>query len=60
MPGKNCRRIIEEIKDLDLKKEFQKDPHRAKEFTLQWQDFYVDYSKNLINKETRATFDRPC
>lgn len=40
------------IKELDLKKEFKNDPGRAEKFTLQWQDFYVDYSKNLINEET--------
>lgn len=50
---KNLQAHYKEIKDLDLKKEFQNDPQRAKEFTLQWQDFYVDYSKNLINKETK-------
>ena len=50
---KKLRAHFEEIKDLDLKSEFQNNPARAKEFTLQWQDFYVDYSKNLIKKETR-------
>ncbi len=39
-------------RNIDLKKEFEQNPGRAKDFTLQWEDFYVDYSKNLITKET--------
>ncbi len=50
---KELQAHYKEIKDLDLKKEFQNDPQRAKEFTLEWQDFYVDYSKNLINNKTK-------
>ncbi|MCY2686343.1 glucose-6-phosphate isomerase [Salinimicrobium sp. TH3] len=42
-----------EIKGLDLKEAFQKDQNRADAFTLQWEDLYVDYSKNLITEETR-------
>ncbi|MFD2517204.1 glucose-6-phosphate isomerase [Salinimicrobium flavum] len=41
------------VKDLKLKSEFESHPGRADEFTLRWEDFYVDYSKNLITKETR-------
>ena len=41
------------IKDLDLKQEFRDSSGRAGDFTLQWEDLYVDYSKNLITKETR-------
>ena len=50
---KELQAHFEEIKHFDLKKEFQKEPDRANDFILQWQDFYVDYSKNLINKETK-------
>lgn len=41
-----------EIKDLDLKNEFQNHPERAEQFCIQWEDFYVDFSKNFINKTT--------
>lgn len=41
------------VKDLDLKQEFKNTPERADDFCLQWEDFYVDYSKNLITSETR-------
>ncbi|GAB2761472.1 glucose-6-phosphate isomerase [Salinimicrobium soli] len=51
---KKLQAHFENAKDLDLKKEFEKDPGRADDFTLQWQDFYVDLSKNLITKETQT------
>lgn len=41
------------IKDLDLKQEFKNDPARAEAFTLNWEDLYIDYSKNLITAETK-------
>ena len=41
-----------DIKDSHLKSLFEKNPNRAKEFTVQWQDFYVDFSKNRINQDT--------
>ncbi|MBC9794428.1 glucose-6-phosphate isomerase [Sinomicrobium weinanense] len=36
-----------EMKDL-----FDSDPERAAKFTIRWNDFYVDYSKNRITEET--------
>ncbi|WP_029033916.1 glucose-6-phosphate isomerase [Salinimicrobium terrae] len=42
------------IKDMDLKQEFKNNPDRADALTLQWEDFYIDYSKNLITEETRS------
>jgi glucose-6-phosphate isomerase len=35
-----------------MKEMFEKDHSRASQFNLQWNDFLVDYSKNIINKET--------
>jgi glucose-6-phosphate isomerase len=40
------------IKEVHLKELFQGST-RAAEFTLQWKDFYVDYSKNRITAETK-------
>ena len=40
------------VKDKHLKNLFIENPSRADEFLIQWEDFYVDYSKNRINKET--------
>ena len=40
------------VKDKHLKSLFTENPTRADEFLIQWEDFYVDYSKNRITKET--------
>jgi glucose-6-phosphate isomerase len=40
------------IKDTHLKELFKNNPKRAEELTLLWDDFYVDFSKNRITKET--------
>lgn len=42
----------EEIKDEHLRVLFAEDPQRAARFTLEWQDFWVDYSKNRITDKT--------
>ena len=39
-------------KETTLKELFKKDPTRAENFTLIWEDFLVDFSKNRISKET--------
>jgi len=41
-----------ESKDAAIKDFFASDEERAKKFTMQWQDFLVDYSKNRITEET--------
>ena len=40
------------IKDKHLKDLFNSDTERANNLTLQWEDFYADFSKNRITKET--------
>ena len=40
---------MENVKMTDL---FEKDSNRADKFTHQWEDFYVDFSKNRITDET--------
>lgn len=42
-----------EVKNMELQNEFRENPGRAEDFTLEWEDFYVDFSKNLITKETQ-------
>ena len=39
-------------KDLKMKSLFEEDPGRATQFSIKWKDFYFDYSKNRITKET--------
>ncbi|MGB5553856.1 MAG: glucose-6-phosphate isomerase [Flavobacteriaceae bacterium] len=45
-------RHYEEIKDTHLKELFAKDPDRAKDLRVKWNDFYVDFSKNNITPKT--------
>jgi glucose-6-phosphate isomerase len=35
-----------------MKDLFEKDPDRAKDFSIKWDDFFVDYSKNRITQKT--------
>jgi len=41
-----------EIKNSNRHQIFSEDKHRFKHFYLKWQDFYLDYSKNLITDKT--------
>ena len=43
---------FKDIKDVHIKDLFAQDNERAKKFTIQWDDFYVDFSKNIITEET--------
>ncbi|SFN51818.1 glucose-6-phosphate isomerase [Salegentibacter flavus] len=43
-----------EVKNLEIKELFEKDPGRASEFTLEWEDLYLDFSKNRITSKTRG------
>lgn len=40
------------IKSVKMKDLFAKDKNRANTFTIKWDDFYLDYSKNILNKKT--------
>ena len=43
---------FETIKESQMKTWFKENPDRAEEFTIKWEDFYVDFSKNRITSET--------
>jgi glucose-6-phosphate isomerase len=47
---------FEAIKDAHMKTLFAENPGRVDQFTIQWEDFYVDFSKNRINQETMTLF----
>ena len=36
---------------------FQNDPNRFDQFSIQWEDFLVDFSKNRLNKETLSLLE---
>ncbi|MEW4923501.1 glucose-6-phosphate isomerase [Algibacter sp. 2305UL17-15] len=40
------------VKNLQMKDLFAQDSDRANKFTIKWDDFYVDFSKNRITEET--------
>ncbi|WP_026932762.1 glucose-6-phosphate isomerase [Christiangramia echinicola] len=44
---------FKQIENEHMKDMFAKDDDRAEKFTLKWEDFYVDLSKNRINEDTR-------
>ncbi len=41
-----------QMKNVSMKEMFAHDTARAEKFHIQWNDFLVDFSKNLINQET--------
>jgi len=41
-----------ELKSVHMKDLFAQDKSRADKFTIKWEDFYLDYSKNRITEET--------
>ncbi|MUP45250.1 glucose-6-phosphate isomerase [Gramella sp. BOM4] len=50
---KELEKHFEEIRDVHMKDMFSQDPSRAEKFSIKWEDFYVDYSKNRIDENTR-------
>ena len=48
----------EDMKDKSLNEIFSEESTRAKDLSIQWEDFYVDFSKNHINKSTVDLFKK--
>ncbi len=44
------------VKDVHMMEWFNTDPERANRFTMNWDDFFVDYSKNRLTQETIDIF----
>ncbi|KAB1069823.1 glucose-6-phosphate isomerase [Tamlana haliotis] len=49
---KKLQEHFEDVKALHMKDLFAADAERANKFTIKWDDFYVDFSKNRITEET--------
>lgn len=49
---KKLQNHFKEVRNLHMKDLFEQDSNRANKFTIKWDDFYVDYSKNRITEET--------
>lgn len=43
---------FQEIKNLEMQNIFFEDPDRANRFSITWEDFYLDYSKNRVDDKT--------
>ena len=41
-----------DMQNASMKEMFQQDNSRTEQFNIQWKDFLIDYSKNIINKNT--------
>ncbi|MDB3937833.1 glucose-6-phosphate isomerase [Flavobacteriaceae bacterium] len=46
-----------EIKDHKMVDFFNKNKQRSEELSIKWDDFYLDYSKNRVNKKTILLFN---
>ena len=49
---KALQKHFAEVKDRHTLSLFEEDAARADKFSIQWHDFYVDYSKNRIDEQT--------
>ncbi|MDC1197445.1 glucose-6-phosphate isomerase [Algibacter sp.] len=49
---KKLKEHFNDVKDVHMKDSFAEDKDRANKFTIKWDDFYVDFSKNRITSET--------
>ena len=49
----NLRKHFEDMQYVSMHELFDQDANRANKFHLQWNDFLIDYSKNIINAETK-------
>ncbi len=44
--------FYDKMRYASMKEMFAQDTQRAEKFSIQWKDFYVDFSKNIITEET--------
>jgi glucose-6-phosphate isomerase len=49
---KKLQQHYSEMQKISMKEMFQADDSRTEKFNLKWNDFLIDYSKNIINQET--------
>ena len=53
---KKLKTHFEFIKDQQMKDWFSINPKRAEEMSIEWEDFFIDFSKNRLNTETMSLF----
>ena len=52
---KRLNTLYQENKEMQMKDLFSEDPDRAEKFSIKWEDFYIDFSKNRINDRVQDT-----
>lgn len=51
---KKLEKHFEELQNVSMQEMFQQDSSRAEKFNILWNDFLIDYSKNIVNQETMS------
>ncbi|GEL10198.1 glucose-6-phosphate isomerase [Flavobacterium glycines] len=51
---KKLEKHFEELQNVSMQEMFKEDASRAEKFSILWNDFLIDYSKNIINQETMS------
>ncbi|TBW27853.1 glucose-6-phosphate isomerase [Gramella sp. KN1008] len=51
---KELEKHFKKIRNEHMRDMFSDDENRAEKFSILWEDFYVDYSKNRITEDTRS------
>ncbi|NER17147.1 glucose-6-phosphate isomerase [Spongiivirga citrea] len=52
---KKLQKQYDKLKDIHAASLFEADKGRAADFTIRWNEFLVDYSKNIVDKDTLDT-----
>ena len=51
---KKLEKHFEEIQHVSMQEMFKQDGSRAEKFSILWNDFLIDYSKNIVNQQTMS------
>jgi glucose-6-phosphate isomerase len=49
---KKLENHFEQLQNVSMQEMFKQDSSRAEKFSILWNDFLIDYSKNIVNQET--------
>jgi glucose-6-phosphate isomerase len=49
---KKLEKHFEQLQNVSMQEMFKQDSSRAEKFSILWNDFLIDYSKNIVNQET--------
>lgn len=51
---KKLENHFDQLQNVSMQEMFKQDSSRAEKFSILWNDFLIDYSKNIVNQETMA------